>query len=206
MHTRRSSDAYADRNWDFDAVKARPIIDLVVRAGAWAKGDRVVEVGAGIGHYAEQIRRRGFGVVALESDASLGDRAARLYPRLAVVQTPARHFQPERPVDHIYVREPVLRGGDAAARAEHVFEWLRPGGTLVAQIFTDTPSESDDHRRLLERFGSVVAVTDWSGATIRPGVRHDRGIVMVVRVSPLRGRARGLLDEGVSRVRRTNIA
>lgn len=202
MQTRRSSDAYADRSWTFDAVKARPIIDLVIRSGGWAKNEHVVEIGAGMGHYSEQLRRRGFDVTALETDADMVARARRLYPRLVLEQTPARHLHPGRPVDHVYVREPVL-SDDVEAQVEHVFEWLRPGGTLVAQIHTDDPAAARRQLRLVERFGQVVAFSDWSGAPIRSGVRHDRGVVMATRVSPLRGCARDLFEEGISRVRRS---
>lgn len=69
---------------------ARPsVCDVMVRAAGVVAGDRVVEIGPGLGVLTEPLLGAGAAVTAIEIDDDLAERTARVYPEVRLVHADA---------------------------------------------------------------------------------------------------------------------
>lgn len=202
-----TQNAYYDRffargGWKYDLNQQRGLLRrLVMEPAGWRRGEKVIEIGAGMCHQAELLRQAGMDITALEASKSGTAYAAKHYPKLKTVTADASKWEPAPPVDHLYVRGMSFyhyellgencKGIDVPAQTERFFGWLKPGGTFVLQIKTDFSGRKDavhmnrysDYVELFERFGSVVFATDWEGRNLMHGVppRTTTGIVIGAR-------------------------
>lgn len=202
---------YGRGGWTYDVDRERAVLATVARLAGWQPGDRVVEVGAGMGQHAELLRQAGYQVTAVEPSTAGCDAARNAYPDLDVVCAGAQDWTPPEP-GHVYARgmswwhyelHGVNRQGVdvSGATADLVDRAVAPGHTMVLQIFTDLsgwrppslgdPDDGPADRRIhhntladyLSLFGPLgdTGVWDWAGEPIRPGQRHDRGVIVVTR-------------------------
>lgn len=192
---------YADGGWRYDlAAQARHMRDVLVPLAGWKRGSRIVEVGAGLGHHSEMLRRLGFRVTAVELSPVGVAEARRLYPQLDVVNADLAAWTPEEPA-HVFARGASPwhyaldgvneRGIDVPAVTARCFEWIPVGGTFVLQIVTDLSggvrksgvwnNTETAYRGLFERFGEV-SITDWAGKPLGDDPPHQ-GVIVVTRKS-----------------------
>lgn len=193
---------YLRGGWNYDLLQQRRHMKtvLVPRAG-WQPGDRIIEVGAGMGHHAEMLRRLGFDVTAIELSAYGVLAARKLYPELGIFHADLETFEPTAPA-HVFARGASPwhyelngvneHGIDVPAVTARCFGWIPEGGTFVLQIVTDLSgsrrknAESgvwnnpvEAYEQLFGRFGDVT-ITDWRGRPIGSGPQHT-GVIVVTR-------------------------
>lgn len=191
---------YARGGWRYNlAEQSRHMVDVLVPLTGWPAFSRVVEVGAGMGHHAEMLRRLGFVVTAVEMSAAGVEAARNLYPELDVVQADLRTWSPPEPSNvfargaspwHYELNGLNEKGLDVPAITARCFEWIPSGGTFVLQIVTDlseTKRKSgvwnnpvEAYERLFSRFGDV-SVTDWAGNKIASNRHPESGVIVVTR-------------------------
>jgi SAM-dependent methyltransferase len=199
---------FSKGGWKYDSDKERVFLEeRIFPAAGWKQGATILELGAGIGLHAELIRQSGYKVIALEASSSGVRMARKRFPNLNIVCADASKWRPQELVDHIFVRGMSYyhyellgkncQSVDVPAETERFFKWLRPGGTFVLQIVTDFGggkadtgvhmNKLRDYITLFQRFGQIVACTDWSGRPLPwndPSLlpnKTDRGIILVTR-------------------------
>lgn len=187
------------RGWAYNlGVEAHHLREVVCRLAGWTTPTRIVEIGAGLCDHAELLRAMGHTVTAVELSTAGARTAAARYPDLDVVCADAAAWSPETRGTGVfargmswYHRELVgvsAIGVDTTEETRRIFdEWMTPGDVFVLQIVTNLsgkrPREGihqntiDDYRALFEPLGSTTIV-DWAGRSIRPGLHHDRGVVV----------------------------
>jgi hypothetical protein len=177
--------------------------DALVPLAGWKPPERIIEVGAGMGHHAEMLRKLRFDVTAVELSPAGVAAAKECYPKLDIVCADIATWAPSRH-GHVFARGASPwhyelngvneRGVDVPAVTARCFDWVPPGYSFVLQIVTDLsgtrrggkqPRETGvwnnteaAYRQLFERFGDV-SITDWSGRPL--SVAPDQGVIVVTR-------------------------
>lgn len=194
---------YRKGGWSYDLeAQEQHLREVLVPATGWRVGDRVIEIGAGMGHQAELLRRMGFAVVAIDLSVMGVQAARRKYPELEIEHGDLTTWGPPGP-GHVFARgaspwhyalDGVNELGiDVPAVTARCFGWIPSGGTFVLQIVTDFSGTRrrnretgvwnnplDAYRGLFERFGAV-RITDWGGRAVQADGRPDRGVIVVTR-------------------------
>lgn len=164
-------------------------------------GDRVIEIGAGMGHHSELLRREGLKVTAVEASQTGTAEAAGLYPQLDVVCSDVAEYEPAEQ-GHVLARgmswyhyelgDVNSRGVDVPKQTKRVFDrYMAEGHRFVLQIVTDLSGTRPerkvhnnrvrDYLNLFERFGGVK-VYDWAGQSLNTkSHRAYRGVIVVTQ-------------------------
>ena len=97
-------------------------------------GERILDVGCGTGHLAARIAERGADVLGIDVSPSMVERARGNYPRLRFEVLDVLEMRLRSEFDAVFSNATlhwVTRPEEAAAR---VFDALKPGGRLVAEL------------------------------------------------------------------------
>jgi len=135
-----SSDAEYQR-LERQAETLAPLTDRLLAFARIGAGQRVLDVGSGVGHVSELMARRvgsGGTVTAIDRDALALERARERFAagglrQIQCVATELADFVPTIPFDAIVGRLVWLFQPDPVAVLAHVARWLRPGGMLAFQ-------------------------------------------------------------------------
>lgn len=190
---------YRKGGFRYDLRAERDDLRLIARLADWRAGDRIIEIGAGLGHHAAILADLGYDVTAVEASPEAGTAAADRYPSLDFVVADIAEWEPDRP-GHVYARgmswfhyqlDGVNQHGvDVPAETGRLFDrYVAPGHSFVLQIATDWSgrrpadgrvhmNQPGDYCRLFEPYGTV-ALTDWSGDPAP--ARADRGVIVTTR-------------------------
>jgi SAM-dependent methyltransferase len=196
---------YERGGFRYDLDAERRDLAVVAEVAGWKPGDRIVEVGAGMGHHATLLTEAGYRVTAVEASPVGAQAALGAYPGLDVVCADATEYQPRRK-GHVFARGMSwfhyeldgvnCKGVDVPAGLAHLMGWVAPGRTFVLQIVTDLsgsrPGKGKVHNNqaadYLGLFGphGDVSICDWRGRPLAAG--HDRGVIVVCRTPARRRR------------------
>lgn len=97
-------------------------------------GDRVLDLGCGIGRLTSEIAAAGATVVGIDGSPAMIDRARAAYPDLQFEVADAREFAIDRPFDAVFSNAVLHRIADQDAVTERVAEALGPEGRFVAEF------------------------------------------------------------------------
>jgi SAM-dependent methyltransferase len=165
-------EAMAD-SLELDAAITMPIVDQILDCAAITAATRVLDVGCGPGVVAVHIAERSstVSVTAVDTSEALLARVKRRAADACVgerVDTVAadleRALPPIPPVDLVWASMVLHHVADPAASLQHLFDRLRPGGTLVVLEFGRPPTvlPSDDPLMLdgtWQRFQAATAAS-----------------------------------------------
>lgn len=192
---------YEAGGWAYDIGVETTVMRMIAHMAGWNPGDVVHEIGAGRGDHAGILAGLGYRVTAVEW-AKSGTRATReRFPEVEAVNADVAEWTP--PVrGHIFARGMSwfhweldrinISGVDVpAATRALVGRALDPGGSFVLQIWSDLSGRRSedkvhdntlgDYHGLFDPIFTNVLIYDWSGRPINPGVRHDRGVIVIGR-------------------------
>ena len=193
---------FGEGGWKYDLVEQDRILRTIIAPlPPWKRDQTIIEVGAGMCHHSELLRKLGMRVTAVEASKSGAAAGKRTYPQLApgIVCADASKWKPAVEVDHVFVRGMsffhyellgVNRYGiDVPAQTERMFTWLRSGGTFLLQIVTDFSGTKknvdmnryDDYVGLFERFGKIEHTVDFRGRKLTAKSKPTGGIIIVTR-------------------------
>lgn len=192
---------YAAGGWTYDLGAEADVMRMIAHLAGWQLGDRVHEIGAGRGDHAGIMAGLGFRVTAVER-ADTGTTATReRFPEVEVVNADVAGWTPNER-GHIFARGMSwfhweldgvnANGVDVPVETRSLVDRaLDPAGSFVLQIWSDLSGRRypnkvhdntlADYHGLFDPIFTDVTVYDWSGHRIVPGVRHDRGVIVVAR-------------------------
>ena len=118
-----------------------PLTDRLLAFARVGAGQRVLDVGSGVGHVSELIAKRvgtGGTVTAIDRDAQALERARERFAaddlrQIQCIATELADFVPTFRFDAIVGRFVWLFLPDPVAALAHVARWVRPGGMLAFQ-------------------------------------------------------------------------
>lgn len=192
---------YLRGGFKYDQPKERRFLReiLIPRAG-WKRGDRIVEIGAGMGHHSELLRQDGFAVTAVEYSESGAQKAHTQYPDLEVVNASAAEWKPTEK-GHVFARGMSWyhyelngvnsHGVDVPKETARIFDaYVAPNHSFVLQIVTDLSgnrfepkvhmNQASDYLDLFKPLGTTE-IYDWAGNRLnRTSWRARRGVIVVV--------------------------
>lgn len=130
-------DALAD-SYDehFAAPHRRAYDDLAweICAGLIAPGASVLDVGCGVGRWAERLVATGHRVTGIEPSPRMADAAEkRLGPGVTLIRAGVEHADPP-PADVVLAMGSLQYAADPVAAIARCAGWLRPGGTLCVLV------------------------------------------------------------------------
>jgi len=190
---------YGRGGWVYDEARERSMLALIAERAGWRPGDRVVEIGAGLGEHSELLRQMGYDVTAVELSPVGCDAARDRYPELHVVCASVTSWKP-RYKGHIFARGMSFyhyelagvncQGIDVPAETARMMRlWVRVGSTFVLQIATDFTGRrphphvhhnaAEDYEGLFSPHGQVD-LYDWQGVRVDEGGRRQ-GVICVTR-------------------------
>jgi len=175
----REAFAYIDQNipvseGDERRFMLQPmVIGRMIQALELVSGDKVLEIGSGLGYASAIMGELGASVVAVESDAALASSARELlsgWPDVTVVEGPLNEGASSRaPFDAILVH------GAVEKLPGILLDQLKDGGRLVAIENTDGVPRVILHTRAGQSFGRLE-ILDVS-APVLTGFHRDSGFV-----------------------------
>ncbi len=198
---------YGDGGWSRDLRQhARSLRALVTGPAGWTKGDRILELGCGMGDHAGIMHSLGLSVTAVDLSPVGIASASKRHPGPSFVTGDLRSWEPENAnFDGIYVRGMSMYhyeqtgvnklGYDVPNLTRRFFGWLKPGGVFVLQIVSKFDGERprkwvhhpklSEYRQLFSSMGTVVRATDWRGKELVSDRHAQRvahiGIVIFTR-------------------------
>ncbi len=172
---------YRNRTIPWDRGAVSPALLGWLNDGMVPDG-RILIPGCGLGHEALELARRGFQVTALDiAPSALEHLAAEL--RAAGVEAErvcadALTWQPARPFDAIYEQTCLcaLDPGHWPAYERQLFDWLRPGGKLLALFMQTENAGGPPYHCGMPDMQSLFPPTRWQWPADAPGrVGHPNG-------------------------------
>lgn len=137
---------------------------------------RILELGFGTGEMTASLRAAGFETAVVEGSPLLVQEARRRHPGLEVHEGFFETFEPPAPFDCLLAAHVFEHVEDPAALMAHLYDWLVPGGTLVAVV----PNAASLHRRLAVLMGLQPALDTLSA---RDGLVGHRRVYTVEQLS-----------------------
>jgi SAM-dependent methyltransferase len=173
---------------------------VLLPATGWAKGTRVIELGAGDCVHAAALARLGMDVTAVEVSVAGAAKGRATYPTLDVVCADAAQWATDRPGAvfarglswfHYELTGTNRHGVDVPACTARVMRDLVAPGALLAVMMSTSlsgarPVDRVHHNTVADFLGlfeplGQTTILDWSGRPIVAGQRHDRGVLALVR-------------------------
>lgn len=194
-------EAQQDKASHYDIEKETDSLRGIASIAGWEPGDTVYDIGAGNGMHSGILAALGFSVVAVDIADSCIRNIEKNYPNVQAVKADATIWRPSQKAN-LFARgmswfnwelDGVNVSGidvPVVTRAL-VRRALCSECSFVIQAWTDLSGEYGvgrmhnnklcDYRKLLEPIFEHVDIFDWSGSHIVPGMRHDRGVIIVSR-------------------------
>lgn len=97
-------------------------------------GERILDLGCGMGHLAAKIASAGADVVGLDHSQTMLDQARVSFPHLRFEQGDARGFSLDLPFDAVFSNATLHWVKPPEAAAACIAKALRPGGRFVAEF------------------------------------------------------------------------
>lgn len=192
---------YEAGGWRYDVGIETDVMRMISYLAGWTPGDLVHEIGAGRGDHAGILIGLGYRVTAVERVESGTAATRERFPEVEAVNADVAGWTPgER--GHIFARGMSwfhwelgginVNGVDVPAETRAlVSRALDPDGAFVLQIWSDLSGRRSaskihdntlgDYHGLFDPIFTDVKIYDWSGRPIVPGIRHDRGVIVVAR-------------------------
>ena len=188
---------YCFGGWPYELEFERRTLQVTIDAAGWRAGQRLLEVGCGVGVHAKVLADMGLHVTAMDASANGIAMARKQYgglDHLTYVVADLSSWEPEhKQFDSIYARGMSYfhyeldgvncRGVDVPGQTARLFSWLRPGGVFVLQISSDLSGDRwktrvhsnryRDYVDLFERFGTILSIADLNGTPIDETTRGD---------------------------------
>ena len=129
----------SEKRWDASAYDqqnsfvwkhGRGVIELL----APQPGERILDLGCGTGHLANQIAQIGAEVIGIDISTAMIEEARRLYPNLRFEIAGGADFHFDQPFDAVFSNAAIHWMKDQAAVTHCVWEALKPGGRFVAEF------------------------------------------------------------------------
>jgi trans-aconitate methyltransferase len=140
-------------------VTGEALIDVL----APAAGERVLDVGCGMGELAGAMAARGARVTGIDPNGVLLEQAGYRHPDVEFVEASLTGYRAAEPFDAVFAHASLHWIHPPEQAAEDLFRLLRPGGRLAASLGGAAPAAAamvhyylppaEDYRRLLERAG-----------------------------------------------------
>ncbi|USQ79823.1 class I SAM-dependent methyltransferase [Ornithinimicrobium faecis] len=113
-----------------------PLTQALVERVAWARGDRVLDVGCGTGTLLELGVRDGVEMVGVDVSAAMVEAARRRVPEATVLEADAGtadllEAAPGLPFDHVVSRYGVMFFSDPTTAFDTIRRATRPGATMT---------------------------------------------------------------------------
>lgn len=97
-------------------------------------GERILDLGCGVGQLTAEIAARGAEVVGLDADAQMIDRAQEKYPDLTFMRADGGDFALDEPVDAVFSNAALHWMKEPEPVIACVARVLKPGGRFVAEM------------------------------------------------------------------------
>ena len=97
-------------------------------------GERILDLGSGTGHLAQQLADAGASVIGLDSSPDMVAAAAAAHPNIEFVLGDAAHFAFDAPFDAVFSNATLHWVSQAESAAACIAKALKPGGRFVAEF------------------------------------------------------------------------
>ncbi|MBI4889216.1 MAG: class I SAM-dependent methyltransferase [Acidobacteria bacterium] len=97
-------------------------------------GERILDVGCGLGQLTAELAKSGARVTGLDSSASMLEGARAAHPEIEFIQADIAEFESTEPFDAIFSNAALHWVHPPAKAAERMAQALKPGGRLVAEL------------------------------------------------------------------------
>ena len=140
-------------------MKGEDLIELLDPA----PGERILDVGCGMGDLAGGMAVRGAHVTGIDPNGALLEQARYRHPGVEFLETGLAAFAPEQPFDAVFAHASLQWIHPPERAVADLFRLLRPGGRLAATLGGAAPvaaamvhyylPPAEEYRHLLERAG-----------------------------------------------------
>lgn len=114
--------------------------ELLIGLLAPQPGERILDVGCGIGDLTAQLAATGAEVTGLDHSAVLLEQARLRYPRITWIHADFMAAEPAPIYDAIFSHAALHWIGHYAEAAVRLHGWLRPGGRIAVSLGGVTPA------------------------------------------------------------------
>lgn len=97
-------------------------------------GERILDIGCGTGHLANEIAERGAHVVGIDSSSEMIEAARKSYPNLTFQVADAQDFSFTEPFDALFSNAALHWINEPEKAVQCMAAALKPGGRLVAEF------------------------------------------------------------------------
>ncbi len=119
-----------DKSFGFIAEFGAGLVELL----APRAGERIIDLGCGIGQHSAQFAAAGCDVVGVDADAKMIALARHKYPDIEFICAQAEDFTVSGPVDAVFSNAVLHWVKQPEPAIINVFKALRPGGRFVAEM------------------------------------------------------------------------
>lgn len=119
-----------DKSFGFIAEFGAGLVELL----APRAGERIIDLGCGIGQHSAQFAAAGCDVVGVDADAEMIALARQKYPDIEFICARAEDFTVSGPVDAVFSNAVLHWVKQPEPAIINVFKALRPGGRFVAEM------------------------------------------------------------------------
>ena len=103
-------------------------------------GERILDIGCGIGDLTAQIAQCGAQVTGLDHSAVQLEQARLRYPQVEWICADFRHVEPDHTYDAVFCHAALHWIGNYPEAATLIFRWLRSGGRIAVSLGGVTPA------------------------------------------------------------------
>jgi trans-aconitate 2-methyltransferase len=122
--------ALYDQKHAFVFQMAKGLLELL----APKPGERILDLGAGTGHLAQQMADAGADVIGLDNSLDMVRAAREKYPAIDFVHADAANFHFKQPFDAVFSNATLHWVREAEKAVVCIANALRPGGRFVAEF------------------------------------------------------------------------
>ncbi len=194
MHTENEWEArYQAGTTGWDRGQASPGLFYWLDQGMLVPPAQVLIPGCGNGYEVDELARRGFDVVALDIAPTpvnnLRQRLLHQGLKATVEQADLFYWQTDTPFDAVYEQTCLcaIDPTEREAYAEKLYQWLRPGGLLLAQFMQTGQEGGPPFHCALGEMETLFPPARWrwpdqAGPVVDMGEgRQERGYALVRR-------------------------
>ncbi len=119
-----------DRSFGFIAEFGAGLVEML----APGPGERIIDLGCGIGQLSAQIAASGCEVIGIDADSEMIDLARRKYPDIRFICATGENFSLDAPADAVFSNAALHWMKQPEPVIANVARALRPGGRFVAEM------------------------------------------------------------------------